>query len=553
MLRFGALYRHGQVEPWMLFALIGWLFALFISLFFWMLRAPDTVEMPSLLPGRKRYRLGPEGTRRAAVTFGGLWAILTLPAVTGIFRQDDPATWAVLALPLLGVGIAWFLWRSAERIPEQGQEVRPSEEEIRRLSRHLRWFIPFFFVLSTAGMGLVLYFLIREVSGDWKWVAVALAIGVYAALFLVIKKVVAGILREVGGSRPARPREEGSWLPLFLILVLGALAAWWMWPAREEAPRAPGRNAPKEKLLSDGEQAWRAFLEEVRAEPSPCPGLGDEVEKALEEGTAEVLHGLLRKALICKITRPSYQKAKADRRWFLLDRGQPFPEEAMIRRLRDRLIEMRRPPEGTAVHPLPRLSRPPVIDGFIEETWEEALALPVPGTATRILLAADEKHLYLAADVADQTRKSPYDSLRLILHRGLSPWLSESYVFVYGEGYANSGCRISQVKWPGPPPPGGFPREERWKAFRLNECGLFAGKVKGGSRLGDHRQYELALDRKAAGILPGAAFPLGVEIERAPEEAIDPKSGRRRMIRRRYIGPLSPSGGWEVWVRAPDF
>ncbi len=355
---------------------------------------------------------------------------------------------------------------------------------------------------------------------------------------------------------PRRTRTAGGggipfgWILVVLICV--AAAAYVQFGGggknREATPGSTSRQTQtgqrsRATTVPPRQEAWQAFAERVRAEPSPCPVLLARMEEFSRSGDAATLNQALREALECKIRRPSYQEAKAARdRRYLLDLGQPFPEERLIRRLRDRLAQLRPVPEGVEPLAVPEAGKAPLIDGAIGEAeWRGALEIPVEGTRSRLRLLADGERLYLALSVPEETREDNYSSLQVIWHQGLSPWLREAYQFVYGRGYANSGCRISDVKWPGPPPPGGFPAEERWKGFRLNECGLFTGS-RGASSLAPHRIYEFSLERGEAGLPSGHPFPLRLVVETAPGE-----EGRRN-----YIGPMRPFGeGWSRWVTLP--
>ncbi len=339
---------------------------------------------------------------------------------------------------------------------------------------------------------------------------------------------------------------------ILLVVICVAAAAYIEFGAgagdRESASGSASRQSQagrqgRSTTAPSREEAWQAFVERVRSEPSPCPVLLARMEQLVRADDVTALNRALREALECKIRRPSYQEAKAARdRLYLLDLGQPFPEERLIRRLRDRLVLLRAVPEGVEVRRVPAAVRPPVIDGKIgEKEWTGALEVPVRGTRVRLRLLADPQRLYLALSVPEENSADNYSSLQVIWHQGLSPWLKQAYQFVYGRGYANSGCRISGVKWPDPPPPGGFPRAERWKKYRLNECGLFTGS-RGASSLSPYRIYEFSLDRHEAGLPSGHPFPLRLVVETAP--------GQERQ--RNYVGPLRPSGeGWTLWVSLP--
>ncbi|RME34736.1 MAG: hypothetical protein D6786_03970 [Gammaproteobacteria bacterium] len=343
-------------------------------------------------------------------------------------------------------------------------------------------------------------------------------------------------------SRGRGGRPGSGFLILWVVITLLCLvAATYFQLHRDGATSTVAQGGEKGPVA--GKVTYAEFVEQVKAEPSPCAPLLAGSGKLAQSADRQALNRALKQALLCKIRRPSYQRAKASRdHAFLLDKGQPFPEEGLIRRLRLRLAELRPVPEGVSVLPVPAAKQPPAIDGSVDaQEWQGALELPVRRTRILVRLLADRERLYLALSVPEETQQHNYSSLQVIWHEGLSPWLEEAYQFVYGQGYANSGCRISPLKWPDPPLPGGFSKEERWKGFRLNECGLFTSS-RGASSLSPHRVYEYALDRAEAGLPAGHPFPLRLVVETAPQQ-----QGQRS-----YIGPLNPHGkGWSVWLYLP--
>ncbi len=365
-------------------------------------------------------------------------------------------------------------------------------------------------------------------------------------------------------NQTIRPGREGNgWIRGVLFVLIVSIVIWQPWqqenlsePMKYALQRlkrllnstlSPDTQTPLSYSASGSSRLERFELlaRQIGDSPSPCPELLAMEASLAHSNDRVTLERRLKEALLCKIQRPEYQLARAER---LLDLGPPFPEEAFIRTLRNRLAQMRPPPANTEIYKVPLVSTRPTVDGILQANeWSDALTLEPPGTRTRVLLIADRHRLYVAADVGDQTTPHPWNSLRLILHDQLSPWMDEEYVFVYGRGSVNSGCRISGVKWPDPPP-GGFSDQDRWKRYRLNECGLYH-QARGNSTLQGHRMYEVSLDLEEAGIPHDHPFPLRLEIEDTPLESIDPATGRRRFQHRRYIGTLSPNGDrWLIWL-----
>ncbi|RMG46018.1 MAG: hypothetical protein D6718_06215, partial [Acidobacteria bacterium] len=345
-------------------------------------------------------------------------------------------------------------------------------------------------------------------------------------------------------AAPPAGRRRAAAGPAAFAILLAGLGALWVWsqngrpPAKPEMPARTSPSRPAGAGAVPARSAERhGSSSSVHTAPGPCPGLADEIEEAIGGGERDRLDSALRKALTCKIQREDYAAYRRAERGL-----QDFPEERWAQRIRTRLVSLRRPPSGTPAPPVPHLARPVTVDGIVRPgEWDGAAALPVPETATRVFLGDDGERLLVAADVPEEITPGGFDSLRLVLHPGLSSWQSEEYLFVYKDGTASTGCRISAVRWPGEPPPGGFAGPDRWKNFRLNECGLY-GPPEAASRLEGHRAYELAIPWRDIGVEAGAAFALALEIETDPVTDLDPSTGKRRFRQRRYVGRLGMDG-----------
>ena len=191
------------------------------------------------------------------------------------------------------------------------------------------------------------------------------------------------------------------------------------------------------------------------------------------------------------------------RRWY-------FPPwrnfEDWTKAARSRLAAARTAPAGQEVPGIPYLATPPVLDGRIgADEWRGALRIELApqGLATVVLVAADERYLYFAADVPVDTTGEGFDQFRVWLHIGLSPWLDNERAFV-GSGGEVSSLRQSHFPWGD-----SLPRSRTdWRIYE---------RARAATAVAGHRRYELALDLAEAGIAPGVAFPLWLEVEGDPQ------------------------------------
>lgn len=203
-----------------------------------------------------------------------------------------------------------------------------------------------------------------------------------------------------------------------------------------------------------------------------------------------------------------------DEGWSRLRGGEPrrwyFPPwrnfEDWTKAARSRLAASRKTPAGQAVLDIPALAAPPLLDGSIgEEEWRGArrIVLAPEGLGSVVRIAADARHLYFAADVPADTTADGFDQFRVWFHIGLSPWLDNERVFLDRHGGV-SALRQTRFPWGDNPPR----RRTDWYIYE---------RARGASALSGHRRYELALDLHEAGIAPGVAFPLWLEVEGDPQ------------------------------------
>lgn len=217
------------------------------------------------------------------------------------------------------------------------------------------------------------------------------------------------------------------------------------------------------------------------------------------------------------------------RRWY-------FPPwrniEQWTKAARSRLAAVRALPAGQTALLVPRIATAPVIDGAIGEAeWRGALriALVPEVLGSSVLAASDGRVLYLAADVPADTTADGFDQFRVWYHIGLSPWLANERALVDRSGGVNV-LRATRFPWGDNPP-------RSRTDWHIHE------KAVGASSLDGHRRFELALDLDEAGIVPGVAFPLWLEIEG------DPVRDANRKFRARSNLGQAGSNDAPLWFR----
>jgi len=172
---------------------------------------------------------------------------------------------------------------------------------------------------------------------------------------------------------------------------------------------------------------------------------------------------------------------------------------------RDRLAAARvAPPESTLLE-IPALAAPPRIDGRIDAgEWQGALRVDLQpdDKGSTVLLAADQSHLYLAAEAPADTTADGYDQFRFWFHIGLSPWLVSERVHLDRAGTVLA-LRQSRYPWGDNPPRS----RSDWRIY---------ARARGATTVAGHRRYELVLDLAESGIRAGVPFPGWLEIEGDP-------------------------------------
>lgn len=179
--------------------------------------------------------------------------------------------------------------------------------------------------------------------------------------------------------------------------------------------------------------------------------------------------------------------------------------EQWTKAARSRLAAGRVAPAGQEIVTIPALVAPPAIDGAIGEgEWRGARRIPLEpeSLGSSVLIASDDRFLYLAADAPADTTATGFDQFRFWFHIRLSPWLDNERVFVDRSG-AVTALRATRFPW------GDYPPRSRtdWRIYE---------NARGASSLDGHRRFELALDLAEAGITPGVHFPAWLEIEGDP-------------------------------------
>jgi hypothetical protein len=173
---------------------------------------------------------------------------------------------------------------------------------------------------------------------------------------------------------------------------------------------------------------------------------------------------------------------------------------------RSRLAAARKAPAGQEVLDIPYLATPPQLDGSIgADEWRGArrIELAPQALGTVVHVAGDARYLYFAADVPADTTSEGFDQFRVWFHIGLSPWLDNERAFVGRAGEVSS-LRAMRFPWGDHAPRS----RTHWHIYE---------RARGASSVSGHRRFELALDLDEAGIAPGVAFPLWLEVEGDPQ------------------------------------
>ncbi|MFH1869198.1 MAG: hypothetical protein ABIG36_00990 [Pseudomonadota bacterium] len=294
-----------------------------------------------------------------------------------------------------------------------------------------------------------------------------------------------------------------------LVMGLVALFAWIAWIKRL------GRTGRAGLLAGAFLAAW-LLLRVMPAEPR-WPDSVDDHER------------LARYALMVEDEGWGRIGGRHPRRWYY----PPWRNiEQWTKAARSRLAAVRALPAGQAALLVPRIATAPEIDGAIGEAeWRGALriALVPEALGSSVRAASDGRRLYLAAEVPADTTTDGFDQFRVWFHIGLSPWLANERALVDRSGGINV-LRATRFPWGDNPP-------RSRTDWHIHE------KAAGASSLDGHRRFELALDLDEAGIVPGVAFPLWLEIEG------DPVRDANRKFRAR--SNLGQAGSYDapLWFR----
>ena len=211
---------------------------------------------------------------------------------------------------------------------------------------------------------------------------------------------------------------------------------------------------------------------------------------------------------------PRYALLVEDEGWARVDgagvRRWNFPPwrnfEDWTKSARSRLAAARKAPAGQEVLDIPYLATPPQLDGSIgADEWRGArrIELAPQALGTVVHVAGDARYLYFAADVPADTTSEGFDQFRVWFHIGLSPWLDNERAFVGRAGEVSS-LRAMRFPWGDHAPRS----RTHWHIYE---------RARGASSVSGHRRFELALDLDEAGIAPGVAFPLWLEVEGDPQ------------------------------------
>ena len=540
-----ALLKPGNSTPAILMLLLGILLTVIPAGGAWLILRyrPET-------PTEHRSRPPHAGgiPRRVAVVFSVLWFLLALPAAWEAW-EGHASRW-LLVVPLIGPGVVFGARTLARRQTgsrQAGNRISPAAAAFRRIrpAAPQRRANPKKAGLVINGVTLLLAAaILGSLYSAWsEFSATGLAFLIFVALILLMMLYLLFALRglhrlygiqtatDAGAGRKKSklgPRYPGIWLVIPFLLVNAAIWTWdWM---KAEKLRSGPVNAKQQRLTDRRAQPAPALPRPGEPGVSPCPDLIAKAQQAAVTIPDEILKALME----CKMQRADYQRLKADsqleaRTYRAQLQPQLYPEERAIRQVLAILAGRRHPPMDARIYPVPAFDSAPRIDGTLNESaWSAALRIPIEGLAqgsqSQLLLGWRENTLYAAlvlaaADLPQGVSITERASWMLALQPGLSPWLDYQYFFVYadknGNGHAGNGCRIAaQVRFPLPPPPGGWPEAERWKGIRFNECGLFpAWGAAGIDSATSRRVFEAKVRLADAAIIADEPFALGILAE----------------------------------------
>ncbi len=264
---------------------------------------------------------------------------------------------------------------------------------------------------------------------------------------------------------------------------------------------------------------------EVWEEPRLLPGPPARVDESL------TAHEHFEQAYAAKLRNPEYLVFKS--KSGLPKQYQSFSEEFEIKAARARIANSLIAPPGVTPTEIPMLDNPQIaIDGFFSsQEWDDALSVPIgiDGASTRLFLAADAEHLYLACDVPEETTDRGYDQFRFYFHLDITPLLVNERVHVGRTDGPLGGIRQTKVRWQGAEPTSD---NERWKKYGISDWQIYRN-AHGASAIDGHRRYEAVLPLDEIGLTLGVPFTAWADVETDPA-----KDENGRFSHRRYLGQL---------------
>jgi len=234
-----------------------------------------------------------------------------------------------------------------------------------------------------------------------------------------------------------------------------------------------------------------------------------------------------------KLANITYQNWKSSSK---RSRYQNFYEEVLIKKLRSEYAAEQKLPTGAKLVTIPLLTNDIAqIDGLIsKQEWDNSLNLKTtPLTdATQIYIYADNKWLYLAADVPKDVTAKGFDQFRFYYHINLIPEIKNERIHVRGSRNNEriqklSGYRQTTIKWSGKQ---ATSKNERWKKYNISDGSIYKN-ARGASTVRQHRQYEAKILLEEVGIHKGVPFTAYAIVETDPL-----RNSAGKFKKRQYLG-----------------